>query len=151
MDKKGQMESFELCTNVHLLYIFTSTWLSSAQTSFIQKFQLDFCNKILITHSVLARSKIQETQNFLKKKCSVSISISLIFSASFAFYSLVLYTQSQTSKAISCNIEMLNSGANLPLYTSFIKSEIVIATFMNLLNMAVLKKHLNKMNMEKVG
>ena len=49
---------------------------------------------------------------------------------------------------VSFNIETLNSDANPPLYTSFIKFD---ATFKNLLKMAVLKERLNKKDMEKVG
>ena len=49
---------------------------------------------------------------------------------------------------ISFNIETLNSGAKA---TSFIKFDIAIATFMNLLNMSVLKERLNKADMEKVA
>ena len=49
------------------------------------------------------------------------------------------------------NIETLNSGANLPLQTSFIQFDVAIATFKNLLKMAVLKKRLNKTDIEKVG
>ena len=52
---------------------------------------------------------------------------------------------------ISFNIEMLNSGENPPLQTSFIKYDVAIATFKNLLNMAVLEEHLKKMDIEKVG
>ena len=53
---------------------------------------------------------------------------------------------------VSFNIETLNSGvANLPLQTLFIKFDIVIATFKNLLRMPVLKEHLNKMDMGKEG
>ena len=49
------------------------------------------------------------------------------------------------------NIETLNSGANPPLQTSFIKFDVAIATFKNLLKMAVLKERLNKMDMKKAG
>ena len=49
----------------------------------------------------------------------------------------------------SFNIEMLNSGENPPLLT-FIKPDVAIATFKNLLNMAVLEERLNKTNIEKV-
>ena len=52
---------------------------------------------------------------------------------------------------ISFNIEMLNSGENPPLKTSFIKFDIAIATFKNLFNMVVLEERLNKMDIEKVG
>ena len=51
---------------------------------------------------------------------------------------------------ISFNIETLNSGENLPLQTSFTKFDVAIATFKNLLNMAVLEEHLNKTDREKV-
>ena len=52
---------------------------------------------------------------------------------------------------VSFNIETLNSDANPPLQTSFIKFDVAIATFKNLLKMAVLKERLNKTDMEKVG
>ena len=48
-------------------------------------------------------------------------------------------------------IETLNSGENLPLYTSFIKFDVAIATFKKLLNMTVLEEHLQKTDIEKVG
>ena len=48
--------------------MFTSTWFSSAQSSFIPKFLVDFCDKICRTHIVLVRSKMQEEHNFLTKK-----------------------------------------------------------------------------------
>ena len=52
---------------------------------------------------------------------------------------------------ISFNIEMLNSGKNPPLQTSFIKFDAAISTFKNLLNMAVLEEPLNNMDIENVG
>ena len=52
---------------------------------------------------------------------------------------------------VSFNIETLNSGANLSLLNLFIKFDVAIATFKNLLTMAVLKERLNKTDMEKVG
>ena len=48
------------------------------------------------------------------------------------------------------NILTLISGANPPLWTSFTKFNLAIATFKNLFKMAVLKVRLNKKNMEKV-
>ena len=51
---------------------------------------------------------------------------------------------------VSCNIETLNSWANPPLQIAVIKFDVAIATFKNLLKMAVLKKRLNKADMEKV-
>ena len=72
------------------------------------------------------------------------------FSASFAFYFLVSYKYFQTSVLKSFNIETLASDENPPLYTSFIKLDLVIATFKNLLNMAALEVHLNKVEIEKV-
>ena len=51
---------------------------------------------------------------------------------------------------VSFNTETLNSGANLPLQTSFIKFDVAIATFKNLPKMALLREHLNKTDMEKV-
>ena len=52
---------------------------------------------------------------------------------------------------ISFNIETLNSGENSPLKTLFITFDVAIATFKNLLNMAVLEERLNKTEIEKVG
>ena len=56
-----------------------------------------------------------------------------------------------TSTMISFKIETLNSGENLPLQTSFLKFDVDIATFKNLLNMAILEERLNKTDIEKVG
>ena len=52
---------------------------------------------------------------------------------------------------ISINMETLNYGEKLLLQTSFIKFDVAIPTFKNLLNIAVLEEHLNKTYMEKVG
>ena len=52
---------------------------------------------------------------------------------------------------IFLNIAILSSGKNPSLYTSFIKLNIDIATIQNLLNMAVLKERLIKMDLEKIG
>ena len=52
---------------------------------------------------------------------------------------------------VSFNIETLNSGASPPLQTLFIKFDVAIATFKNLLKMAALKERLNKMDMKNVG
>ena len=38
---------------------------------------------------------------------------------------------------VSFNIEILNSGANQPLYTSFIKFDVAIATFKNRLKITL--------------
>ena len=46
---------------------------------------------------------------------------------------------------------MLNSGANLPLQTLFLKFDVAIALFKNLNKMAVLKERLNKTDMEQVS
>ena len=48
--------------------ILTRTWFSSTQSSFIPKFLVDFCDKIRRVQTALARSKMYEAQNFLKKK-----------------------------------------------------------------------------------
>ena len=45
----------------------------------------------------------------------------------------------------------LNSGASPPLWTLFIKFDVAITTFKNLLKMAVLKERLNKTDIRKVG
>ena len=52
---------------------------------------------------------------------------------------------------VSFNIENLDSDANLPLLTSFIKFDVAIATFKILLEITVLKGCLNETDMEKVG
>ena len=49
------------------------------------------------------------------------------------------------------NIETLNSGANPPLQNSFIEFDVAVATLENLLQIAVLNKRVNKMDMEKVS
>ena len=49
------------------------------------------------------------------------------------------------------NIETLNFGVYPLLQTSFIKFDVAIATFKNLLKIAVLEERLNKTGMEKVG
>ena len=96
-------------------------------------------------------------QNYLKKKFSASLKKDFIFqfhlyiSASSAFYFLVSYTYSRTSVVISFNTETLNSGEKSAIIDSFLKFDIVIATFKNLLNMAVLEQRLNKTDIEKVG
>ena len=75
----------------------------------------------------------------------------IYFSACFVFYFLVLYTYSQSSAVISFNIETLNSGKNSSLQTSFVRFDVPIATFKNLLNMAVSEERLNKTDIGKVG
>ena len=52
---------------------------------------------------------------------------------------------------VSFIIETLNSGANPLLQNLFIKFDSATATLENLLKMAVLNKHLNKTDMEKVS
>ena len=52
---------------------------------------------------------------------------------------------------VSFNTETLNSSANPLLVVLFIKFDVAIATFNNLLKMAVLKERLNKTDMEKVA
>ena len=52
---------------------------------------------------------------------------------------------------ISFNTETLNFGVNPLLQTWLIKSDIAIANFKNLLNMAFLEERLNKTDIEKVG
>ena len=47
------------------------------------------------------------------------------------------------------NIETQKSGAKVPLWTLFIKTNVAIATFKNLLKMTVLKEHINKSNRAK--
>ena len=47
--------------------IFTSTWFSSAQNSFIPKFLVDFCDKIYRALTVLARSKTRRPRTFWRK------------------------------------------------------------------------------------
>ena len=128
---------------------------SSAQSPLIQKFLVDFCNKIRRALTVLARSRMQETQNFLKEKFSVPLEEDFIFFFHIYFSLVLLFIpqfqiHDQTSAMVSFNTETLNSGANQPLQTSFIKLDVAIATFKNLLKMEVLKERLNKTDMEKV-
>ena len=52
---------------------------------------------------------------------------------------------------ISFNVKTLNSAANLPLYASLIKFDVAIFTFKKLLKMTVLKQHLEKADMDKLG
>ena len=47
------------------------------------------------------------------------------------------------------NERVLSTGELL--YTLFIKFDVAIATFKNLLNMAVLEERLNKTDIEKIG
>ena len=84
--------SYAYCTSVKWLEqagIFASTRFSSAQSSFIQKLKLDFCDNIC---RVGLKSKTWEVPNYLKKKSSVSLKkdfisqVHLYFSASFSFY-----------------------------------------------------------------
>ena len=99
---------------------------------------------------------MQECQNVLKKKFSVSLENHFIlcfhiyFSASSDFYFLVSDRYSEISVMVSFNIETLNSAANPPLYTSFIKFDVAIATYKTVLKMAVVKDRVNKMEMEKL-
>ena len=51
----------------------------------------------------------------------------------------------------SFNTEALNSDANPPLQNSFIKFDVAIAPFNNLLKMVVLEERLNKTDIKKVG
>ena len=51
---------------------------------------------------------------------------------------------------ISVNIETLNSE-NLQLQTSFMKFDVTIATFKNLLNIDVLEECLNGADVDRVG
>ena len=76
---------------------FTNTLFFSAQSSFIQKFKLDFCDNICRVHTVWAKSKSWEVQNFPRRKFSVSLKKDFIFqvhwyfSASYAFYLQISY------------------------------------------------------------
>ena len=81
------------------------------------------------------KSFFNETLNFLFRKY-------IYFSTSFGFYFQVSYTYFQISAMISINIAIIDS---------FIKFDVAIATFKNLLNFAVLEEHLNKMDLEKVS
>ena len=66
--------------------IFTSTWFSSTQNSCITKFVVDFCGKIRRAHTVLARSKMQEKQNFLNKKTQCLIGERFHISLSYIYF-----------------------------------------------------------------
>ena len=110
------------------MYQCIRTWFSSAQSSFITKFLVNFCDKICRAHTVLARSKMQEKQNFLKKKFSVSLEKDFIFgfhiyfSGSFASYFLVsdIYTNTLQVLIVSCVLSQ-SSG-----YTVLYSLKIVI-------------------------
>ena len=47
--------------------IFTSTWFSSAQNSFILKFLVEFCGKNRRAHRVLARYNVEGPELFEEK------------------------------------------------------------------------------------
>ena len=66
--------------------IFASTWFSSAQNSCITKFLVNFCDKIPRAHTVLARSKMQEKQNFLRKRIQCFIGERNRISFSYRFF-----------------------------------------------------------------
>ena len=83
----------------------------------------------------------------MKRKFNVSLKKDFIFQVHLYFS----YTKSQTSATISYSNETLNSGENAPLQTSFLKIDVAIAAFKNLLNMAVLEECLNKTDIEKIG
>ena len=51
---------------------------------------------------------------------------------------------------ISFNIETLNSRANPPLQTLFIKSDVATTIFKNLLNITVFKERLNKTDIKQL-
>ena len=60
--------------------IFTSTWFSRTQSSFIiPKFLVDFCDKTRRTPTVVTKSKMWKAHNFLKKKISISLEKDFIF------------------------------------------------------------------------
>ena len=96
-------KNFEVFTNVYLMYLsemtgaklhIHNTWFSSAQSSFIPKFLVEFYDKICRDYTVLAKSKIQEAQNFREKKLCVSLEKDFVlcfhicFSTIFAIYFL---------------------------------------------------------------
>ena len=66
-------------------------------------------------------------------------------------YFLVSYTLLRQITLISFNSEILNSGANSPLQTLFIRFDVAIATFTNLLHMTIFKGRLKRMDIEKVS
>ena len=79
-----------IMTNLHQSLVFNT------------KFLANFCDKIRRAHTVLARSKMQEKQNILRRKFSVSLEkdsmfcFHIYFSASFPFYFRVSYTYIHT-------------------------------------------------------
>ena len=66
-------------------------------------------------------------------------------------YFLVSYTLLRQITLISFNSETLNSGANSPLQTLFIRFDVAIATFTNLLYMTIFKGRLKRMDIEKLS
>ena len=80
------------CSMYTILYIYIYLRFSSAQSFFITKFQVNFCDKIRRAYPFLARSKMQKKQNFLKKKISVSLEKVLLFICSFQRYIYIIYT-----------------------------------------------------------
>ena len=65
--------------------------------------------------------------------------------------SIAVQESKMTVVMVSFNIETLNFGTNPPLQTLFIKFDVAIATFENLVKITVLKEHQNKADMKKVG
>ena len=107
--------------------IFTGTWFSSAQNSFILKFLVDFCDKIRRALTVLARFKMKETQNFLKKKFSVSLEKDFIFRFHIYMY-IYIYV---------CFIVPFVSLISSPNYTLFFN---VILNFILLIDDSTYKR-----------
>ena len=101
-------------------------------------------------YEILAISKVQATKNSKKSvllENDFTFKFHVYFSATFAFYILVSYMTLNQHNDFFFNNETLHFGTNPLLKPSFIKSDVAIATFKNQLKMAVLKEHLEKMNM----
>ena len=154
---KRALSTGEPCTCEYVTLLQSQRYIS-IHWYIAQTFQLTFsmsvsfrCSFKTATFSrflkaAIARSKMQEKQSFLWKKISVSLEkdyifrLHIYFSASFA-----------TITMFSFNIETLNSGGNSQLKNLFIKVDVAIATFKNLLKITVFKENLNKTDKEKVG
>ena len=93
--------------------ISTSTWCSSAQSSFIPRFLVDFCKKIRRAHTVLLRSKMQEAENFLKKKFSISLEKDFIFCFRIRTYNISIYIHSHIHKYVQ-NWHYIQNGFKRP-------------------------------------
>ena len=66
-------------------------------------------------------------------------------------YFLVSYTLLRQSTLFSFNSGTLDSGANSPLQNLFIRFDVALATFTNLLCITIFEERLKGMDIEKVS